>query len=58
MYHCIIILVEFCVGFHKVMLVGRKQEGLIEIPNIDTPMKQNLPFSLSKPSTGRIFSCM
>jgi hypothetical protein len=54
-----IILVEFCVGFHEVMSVGEKQEGLIEIPNIDTPMKQNLPFSLStKPSTGRIFSCM
>jgi hypothetical protein len=33
------------VWFHKVMLVVRKQEGLIEIPNIDTPMKQNLPFS-------------
>lgn len=44
MYHGIIILVEFCAGFHTIMLADGKQEGLIEIPNINISMKQNLPF--------------
>jgi hypothetical protein len=44
MYHCIIILVEFCVGFHMILLAAGKQESLIEIPNINISMKQNLPF--------------
>jgi hypothetical protein len=49
----------FWVGFHEVTIVDRKYEVLVGIQNTDRPIKWNfLPFSWSKLSTGRTFSCM